>query len=114
MFKRVSSIAMVTLLASAGAALAHEHKVMGTVTMNMASSNQLMMKTTDGHDVTVNVTPKTKITRGNDTVKLDSIREKTRVVVTTASDEAPYEAMAIQVGAAAKQAPKQSPAKKKQ
>lgn len=114
MFKRVFSIAVVTLLATAGAALAHEHKVMGTVTMNMAKSNQLMMKTTDGHDVTVTVTPKTKITRGKDTVKLDSIKDKTRVVVTTASDEAPYEAMAIQVGAAAKEAAKkEAPAEKR-
>lgn len=107
MLTRVSSIAVFTLFATVATAFAHEHKVMGTVTM--AGSDHVMMKTTAGKDVTVNVTAKTKITRGKETVKIDAIKEGTRVIVTTASDEPPYAAIAIQVGAA----PKPTPTRKK-
>lgn len=94
--KRMLSTAAV-MLAATTAVLAHEHKVLGTVTMT--GPDHVMMRTTDGHDVTVKVTSKTKITKDKATVTLETIKEGTRVVVTTASDETPYDAMAIQVGA---------------
>lgn len=97
MVKKVSGIVLAAVFAFAASAFAHEHKVMGTATM--VGPDHVMMKTTDGHDVTVNVTKNTKITKGKETVKLATIKEGTRLVVTTASDEAPYAAMAIQVGA---------------
>ena len=97
MVKRISGIVLATVLAFSASAFAHEHKVMGTATM--VGPDHVMMKTTDGHDVTVNVRKDTKITKGKESVKLDTIKEGTRLVVTTASDEAPYAAMAIQVGA---------------
>ena len=97
MTKRIAAIAVAALFAVAASAFAHEHKVMGTVTM--VGTDHVMMKTTDGHDVTVSVTKETKITKGKVAVKLDVIKEGTRLVVTTASDEAPYKAMAIEVGA---------------
>ena len=99
MVKRISGIVLAAVFAFAASAFGHEHKVMGTATM--VGSDHVMMKTTDGKDVTVNVTKNTKITKGKETVKLDSIKEGTRLVVTTASDEAPYAAIAIQIGAAA-------------
>lgn len=102
MIRKVLAIAGVALLATAAVVSAHEHKVMGTVTM--VAADHLMMKTTDGHDVTVKFTKDTKITKGKEAVKADAIKEGTRVIVTTASDADPYTAMALQVGAAAKPA----------
>lgn len=110
MIKRVMGIAAIALLTTAGIVSAHEHKVTGTVTM--AAADHLMMKTADGKDVTVKFTNETKITKGKDSVKPDAIKEGTRVVVTTASDEDPYPAMAVQVGAAAKPAPAKANVKK--
>ncbi|MEO8520184.1 MAG: hypothetical protein ABI603_02410 [Acidobacteriota bacterium] len=75
---------------------------MGTVTMT--GTDHVMMKTTDGHAVTVTITKDTKITKGKNTAKADVIKEGTRLVVTTASEETPYTAIAIEVGAAAKAA----------
>ena len=103
MRNRLFGIVVLTVFAATATVVAHEHKVMGTVTMGMSDS--LMMKTTDGHDVTVKITPETKITKGKDAVKLDTLKAGTRIVVTTASDEAPYTAIAIQVGVAAKATP---------
>ena len=99
MNRNIVGMALALVFAFVATALAHEHKVMGTVTM--VGPDHVMMKTTDGHDVTVNVTKDTKITKGKTPVKLDTIKQGTRLVVTTASDEAPYAAMSIQVGATA-------------
>lgn len=100
--KRVLTLTIIALLAFAGASSAHEQKVMGTVTKT--GTDHVMMKTTDGHAVTVTITKDTKITKGKDTVKADVIKEGTRLVVTTASEETPYTAMAIEVGVAVKPA----------
>jgi biopolymer transport protein ExbD len=103
MSNRLFGIAVLTIFAATATVVAHEHKVMGTVTMGMSDS--VMMKTTDGKDVTVKITPETKITKGKEAVKLDTLKAGTRIVVTTASDEPPYTAIAIQVGEAAKATP---------
>jgi hypothetical protein len=100
MIKKVWSITALVFLIAAGTAFAHEHKVLGTVTMR--GPDHVMMKTTDGHDVTVKITAATKITRGKEAVKADAIKGGTRIVVLTASDVAPYTAMAIEVGATVK------------
>jgi hypothetical protein len=100
MMKKVLSIAALVFIITAGTAFAHEHKVLGTVTMS--GPGHVMMKTTDGHDVTVKINAATKITRGKDAVKADAINEGTRIVVLTASDVSPYTAMAIEVGATVK------------
>ena len=96
MTKRLSSITIFILVIGVGSAFAHEHKVMGTVTM--AATDHLMIKTTDDKEATVKIVADTKVTRGKETVKPESIKEGTRVVVTTASDTAPYTAIAIEVG----------------
>lgn len=98
MTHRLLGIAMLAFVASAGSAAAHEHKVMGTVTM--AAPDHLMMKSTDGKEVTVTVNKATRVTRGKTPVRVDAIKAGTRVVVTTASDEPPYAAILIQVGSA--------------
>ena len=96
--KRTLVIAGLTMFTAVATVSAHEHKVLGTV--SMVAADHLMMKTMDGKEVTVTVNTATKVTKGKATMTLKSIKPGTRVVVTTASDEAPYVAMLIQVGTA--------------
>ena len=91
-------LAIAALVATAAPAFAHEHKVLGTV--KAATADHLTITTTAGKDVTIKIGAKTKITRDNSPIKPESLTAGTRVVVTTASDESPYIAMAIQVGPA--------------
>jgi DNA gyrase/topoisomerase IV subunit A len=98
MIQRRVRIAVLALFAAAGTASAHEHKVLGTATM--MAPDHLMMKTTEGQVVTVKVSDATKVVKGKAGVKLETIKPGTRIVVTTESDEPPYTAMVIQVGAA--------------
>ncbi len=100
MSRKLLSGTVLALVLSAGPAFAHEHKVMGTVTM--AAADHVMMTTTAGKEVTVKIPAGTKVTKGTQVVQSDTIAAGTRIVVTTASDTAPYTAMAIQVGAAPK------------
>jgi hypothetical protein len=92
-------LAIAAMIAAAVPALAHEHKVLGTV--QTAAADHLAIKTTDGKDATIKIDEKTKITRDKAGIKPESLTAGTRVVVTTASDESPYLAMSIQAGPAA-------------
>jgi hypothetical protein len=96
MMARLFAIAAALILVAGSTASAHEHKVLGTVTM--AASDHVMMTTPDGKAVTVKVTPDTKVTRGKDAVKISDIKEGTRIVVTTESDSDPFTAKLIEVG----------------
>jgi hypothetical protein len=100
------TVLVLALALSAATVFAHEHKVLGTVTSTAA--DQVMMKTTDGKAVTVKVTADTKVTKGKAPVKITTVKEGTRIVVTTESDEAPYSATLIEVG----EDPKSSPTEK--
>ena len=93
------------LVVAAAPAFAHEHRVFGTV--KTASADQLTIKTMDGKDATIKIDAKTKVTRDAASIKPESLVSGTRVVVTTASDESPYVAMAIQAGPAPASRPKQ-------
>jgi hypothetical protein len=57
----------------------HNHKIMGTVTM--AATDHVMLKDTDGKDVTVKVTKDTKV-KAKPAVKVQDIKSGTRVVIT--------------------------------
>ena len=97
----VTALCAVVAVAISSAAWAHEghaHKVMGTVTM--AAADHVMIKTTDGKDETITVNAKTKVVRGKTAIKSADIKPGTRVVVTVASDKAPFVATEVQVGAA--------------
>lgn len=75
------------LFASASHALAHEghdHKVMGTVTM--AAPDHVMLKDKTGKEVTIQLTPETKILKDKTPVKIDEVKPGTRVVVTATMD----------------------------
>lgn len=101
--RRLALFVAAACLAGTGTAAAHEHKVLGTVTT--AAADHLMVKTVDGKDVRVKITRETKVTKGKQTVKPQTIGAGTRVVVTTESDQAPYTAKQIQVGVAAPKPP---------
>jgi hypothetical protein len=100
MTRRPLTVLVLTLALSATTVFAHEHKVLGTVTSTAA--DHVMMKTTDGKAVTVKVTADTKVTKEKVPVKITTVKEGTRIVVTTESDEAPYTASLIEVGEAPK------------
>jgi hypothetical protein len=94
--KRLAMLAIAAMLAAAAPAFAHEHKIMGTV--KTAAADHLIMKTTDGKDVTIKIDHATQVRRDKAPIKPESLASGTRVVVTTASDESPYAAIAIQAG----------------
>ena len=76
----------------------HNHKVMGTVTM--AAANHIMVKDTDGKDVTVKVTKDTRV-KAKSAIKVEAIKVGTRVVVTaTEQKDKTMVAKTIELGAA--------------
>ena len=80
----------------------HLHRVMGTITM--AAADHVMLKTAQGKDVTMQVTEKTKITKGKAAATIDDLKVGTRVVVTPVSEKEPLLAATIQVATTAKRA----------
>ena len=76
----------------------HDHKVMGTVTMAMA--DHLVLKDTDGKDITIQVTKETKI-KAKQAMKVEEIKAGTRVVVTAVTEKDRTTAKEIQVGVSA-------------
>jgi len=101
--RRALILCALLIAAAATPAFAHEHTVLGTVTH--VTGDRVTMKTIQGKEVAVTVTKSTRITRGKETVKADAIKDGIRIVVTTASDEAPYAAKLIQLGTAPEPAP---------
>ncbi len=81
----------------------HDHKVLGTITM--AAADHIMLTTTEGKDMTILVTPETKVTKGKATLPAADIAVGTRVVVITISEKDVVRAKQIQIGVA-KPAPK--------
>jgi ABC-type uncharacterized transport system substrate-binding protein len=105
----MSAVALFALVAPRGAVAheGHDHKVMGVVTM--AAADHVMVKGTDGKDVTIQVTKDTKVTRDKLAMKAQDIKPGTRVVVTARMEKDVMKARTIQVGveaAAAKTAAK--------
>jgi len=78
----------------------HEHKVLGTVTM--AASDHVMLKDTDGKDVTVYITGDTKVLKDKEPMKVEDIATGMRVVITAVSDEKDEKMLAktIEIGSA--------------
>jgi hypothetical protein len=62
----------------------HDHKVMGTVTM--AAADHIMLKDRAGKDVTIQVTPETKVLKDKQPMKIEDVKAGTRVVVTATMD----------------------------
>ena len=76
----------------------HDHKIMGTVTM--AAADHVMLKDTDGKDVTVKVNKDTRV-KAKTTVKVEELKAGTRVVITAAQEkDKSFTAKTIEVGVA--------------
>lgn len=89
----------VALLMIAAPALAHEghiHKYMGTI--SSVHENQLVVKTTDGKQVTFTVGDKTQIVRGTEKGAASDLTEGTRVVVEAEGGKEPMAATRIRLG----------------
>jgi hypothetical protein len=100
---RPIAIVLVALLALASNALlaheGHDHKIMGTLTM--AAADHVMLKDTEGKDVTVKVTKDTKV-KSKPVLKVEELKAGTRVVITaTEGKDKSFTAKTIEVGAAA-------------
>ncbi|HEY4642730.1 MAG TPA: hypothetical protein VII75_15415 [Thermoanaerobaculia bacterium] len=79
--KRLLAFALFFVAVSAFAHAGHMHTYMGTVTM-LHGDGVFMMKTTDGHDVSVETTAKTAFTDvDNHPAKLADVAVGTKVVV---------------------------------
>jgi len=76
----------------------HDHKVMGTVTMAMA--DHLMLKDTNGKDVTIQVTTDTRI-KEKQATRAEDIKPGTRVVITAVTEKGQMRAKTIEVGVVA-------------
>ena len=76
----------------------HDHKVMGTVTM--AAPDHVMLKDTDGKEVTVHVTKDTKILRAKKPVKIEDVKAGMRVVITAVTEKEQLMAKTIELGVA--------------
>lgn len=97
MLYRLMPLALTIALATPIAALAHEnHKMMGSVTM--VAADHVMMKTTEGKEVTIGINDKTKVIKGKTPVKITDVKEGTRIVATVSSHTAPFTASQIAVG----------------
>ncbi len=64
---------------------AHEHKVMGTVTMTAA--DHVMLKDKDGKDATVTINKDTKFIRAKKAMKAADMKVGMRVVISAVTDE---------------------------
>lgn len=95
-------IALFTLMVASDSVVraheGHDHKIMGTVTM--AAADHVMLKDTDGKDVTVKVTKDTKV-KSKPALKVEEIKAGTRVVITaTQAKDKTFTAKTIEVGVA--------------
>lgn len=101
-------IALFTLAIASGSVVlahgGHDHKVMGTITM--AAADHVMLKTTEGKDVTIQVTKDTKVIKDKQAMKAQDIKVGARVVITAISVKDQTRAKEIRVGAEAKAAAK--------
>ena len=74
----------------------HDHKLMGTVVV--AAADHLVLKDTTGKDVTIRVSPETRV-KSNPPMKVEQIKPLTRVVVTAPVQAGqPITAKLIEVG----------------
>jgi len=101
MIKYFVGVCIAALLAIPTLALAHgghAHNVMGTVTM--VASDHVMVKATDGKDVTMKTTSTTKVVQGKTAMTLADVKVGARVVIVPVSEKEPLVAKEIQVGTA--------------
>lgn len=89
-----------TLLA--GPALAHpghDHRVMGTIVV--IDGHHVTMKTTDGKELTFEVTPATKLTRAKKPGAFSDLKAGLRIVCNVGDGEEPLRAKEVEYAASA-------------
>ena len=74
----------------------HEHKIMGTITA--IDGNKVSMKTTEGKDATVTVTPTTTFKRGKAKGAQSDLKVGLRIVVNAGDGAEPLKAKEVQYG----------------
>lgn len=98
---RVAALVLATVLLLPVAALAHEghmHKVLGTVAS--VQGQHVMVKTTDGKEVTVMLDNKTTVTRGTTKLDASAIKVGERLSVDYMEEKGMMMAHAVKLGAA--------------
>ena len=101
MIKYFVAFCIAAVLAAPVPAFAHDghpHNVMGTVTM--VAPDHVMVKTTEGKDVTMKTTTATKVVQGKTAIKLADVKVGARVVIVPVSEKEALVAKEIQVGTA--------------
>ena len=82
----------------------HDHKLMGTV--SSIDKNKVVMKTTEGKDMTFEITPTTSLKRGKDKGSQAELKAGMRVVVNVGDGVEPLKAKEVQSSAPATTAKK--------
>ena len=99
--KTVLFLVLATALLAPAVPLAHpghDHKLMGTI--SSIDKNKVVVKTTEGKDMTFEITPLTAFKRGKDKGAAADLKAGMRVVVNIGDDVEPLKAKEVQYSAA--------------
>ena len=99
--KTVLMLVVAAALLAPAASLAHpghDHKLMGTI--SSIEKNKVVVKTTEGKDMTFEITPLTTFKRGKDKGAAADLKAGMRVVVNIGDGVAPLKAKEVQYSAA--------------
>lgn len=99
MLKRISGLSLVLALVFPVLLAAHEghaHKIMGTVTM--VDEKHVMVKTKEGKEVSVALTPQTKYVKGKTAASASDLKPNSRVVVSVGNGKEPLTATEVRLG----------------
>jgi hypothetical protein len=94
-------LVLVTALLAPAVPLAHpghDHKLMGTI--SSIDKNKVVVKTTEGKDMTFEITPLTAFKRGKDKGTASDLKAGMRVVVNIGDGVEPLKAKEVQYSAA--------------
>jgi hypothetical protein len=98
--KIVQALVLAAALAAPSVSAAHpghDHKLMGTITS--IDKNKVAVKTTEGKDMTFEITPLTAFKRGKDKGAAADLKTGMRVVVNIGDGVAPLKAKEVQYSA---------------
>jgi hypothetical protein len=107
MRKLIATLSLLCLLVLPAAALAHpghDHKLMGTI--SAIDGSKVTVKSTDGKEQAVELSPATKITHGKTKGDAADLKVGMRVVVVADGEGTPMKAKELQYSAAAATAKK--------
>lgn len=97
----MTALAALALPALATAHPGHDHKVMGTIAV--VDGSFVTLKTTDGKELTFEVTEATKLLKGKASGTLADLKAGLRIVANVGDGEEPLKAKEVQYAATAEQ-----------